>query len=187
MANLVAIAFDDPSKAFDLRARLVALQKEYLIDMEDAVVVTRDDKGKTKLHQAQNLTALGATSGGFWGLLIGLIFLNPLLGFAVGAGAGALSGRLSDLGIDDQFMKRLGETLQPGTAALFVLARKVTGDKLLERLHDFTGSGTILKTSLNKENEEALREVFEKVSGGGPGTRRTGRRGRVSGRVTRSR
>ena len=62
------------------------MQKEYLIDMGDFVVVTKDDKGKVKLHQAKNLTALGAVSGGLWGTLIGLIFLNPLLGAAVGAG-----------------------------------------------------------------------------------------------------
>lgn len=98
MANLVAVTFQDETTAFGLRAALGKLQKEYLIDMEDVVVVTRDDKGKVKLHQATNLTAAGAIGGSFWGLLIGMIFLNPLLGAAVGAGAGALSGRLTDLG-----------------------------------------------------------------------------------------
>nr|WP_232017751.1 DUF1269 domain-containing protein [Cereibacter sphaeroides] len=57
--------------------------------MEDVVVVTRDAEGKVKLHQAVNLTAAGAVGGSFWGLLIGLLFLNPLLGLAVGAGAGS--------------------------------------------------------------------------------------------------
>ena len=88
MSDLVAISFDDEHTAFEMRAELVKLQKEYLIDMEDVVVVTKDDKGKFKLHQAVNLTAAGAVGGSFWGMLIGMIFLNPLLAGAVGAWAG---------------------------------------------------------------------------------------------------
>ena len=164
MSDLVAVAFEDPTKAFDLRARLVDLQKEYLIDMGDVVVVTRNDKGKVHLHQATSLTAAGAVGGGFWGMLIGMLFFNPLLGAAVGAGAGALSGYLTDVGIDDTFMKRLGEELKPGGAAVFVLVRKVTGDKVRDRLADFAGSGTVLQTSLDKDTEEKLREVFEKAT-----------------------
>ena len=97
-------------------------------------------------------------------MLIGMIFLNPLLGFALGAGAGALSGYLRDIGINDDFMKKLGSELKPGGAAVFVLVRKATGDKVLERLKDFTGTGTVLQTSLSKDNEEELRKVFEKAS-----------------------
>ena len=76
MSSLVAVTFEDPAKAFDLRTRLVELQKEYLIDMEDVVVVTKDDQGKVKLHQAVSLTAMGAVGGGFWGMLIGMLFLR---------------------------------------------------------------------------------------------------------------
>jgi len=101
MSDLVVIGFEDEQKAFELRAELVKLQKEYLIEMEDVVVVTKDDKGKVKLHQATNLTAAGAVGGSFWGMLIGMIFLNPLVGAAVGAGAGALAGKFKDLGISD--------------------------------------------------------------------------------------
>ena len=108
MSNLIVIGFDDEQAAFEMRAELVKLQKEYLIEMEDVVVVTKDGEGKTRLHQAANLTAAGAVSGGFWGMLIGMFFFNPLLGAAVGAGAGALGGKLSDIGISDQFMKDLG-------------------------------------------------------------------------------
>jgi uncharacterized membrane protein len=99
------------------------MQKEYLIDMEDVVVVTKDDKGKVKLHQAMNLTAMVAVSGGFWGMLIGLIFLNPLLGVAVGAGAGAVSGALTDIGVDDKMMKELATSFKPGCSAVFVLVQ----------------------------------------------------------------
>ena len=159
MSDLVVIGFDDEHKAFEMRAALAKLQKEYLTEMEDVVVVTKDDKGKVKLHQAVNLTAAGAVGGGFWGMLIGMIFLNPLLGAAVGAGAGALSGKLRDIGISDNFMKELGETLKNDTSALFVLVRKVTPDKVLEELKGFKGK--VLKTSLTKDKEEELREVLE--------------------------
>ena len=161
MSDLVVIGFDDEHKAFELRAALAKLQKEYLIEMEDVVVVTKNDKGKVKLHQAVNLTAAGAVSGGFWGMLIGMIFLNPLVGAAVGAGAGALSGKLRDIGISDNFMKELAEALRNDTSALFVLVRKVTPDKVLEGLKGFKGK--ILKTSLTADREEELREVLEKA------------------------
>jgi uncharacterized membrane protein len=129
--------------------------------MEDAVVVTKDEKGKVKLHQAMNLTVAGAASGGFWGMLLGLIFLNPLLGWAAGAGMGALSGKLSDIGIDDKMMKELAESFTEGDSALFVLVRKATPDKVLEGLKEFAGKGKVLKTSLKQDSEEALRAVLE--------------------------
>lgn len=158
MSNLVVIGFEDEHTAFEMRAALVKLQKEYLIEMEDVVVVTKDEKGKVKLHQAMNLTATGAVGGSFWGMLVGMIFLNPLVGAAVGAGAGALSGKLSDYGIDDNFMKQLGETFKPGNSALCVLVRKATPDKVLDALDSF--SGTVLKTSLTQEKEDQLRKAL---------------------------
>ena len=160
-SELVVIGFDDEHKAFELRAALARMQKEYLIEMGDVVVVTKNEKGKVKLHQAVNLTAAGAVGGGFWGMLIGMIFLNPLLGFAVGAGTGAISGALSDIGIDDNFIKELGETIQPGNSALFVLVRKATPDKVLEQLKGFEGK--VLKTSLTADEENELRAVLEKT------------------------
>ena len=161
MADLIAIGFDNQEKAFELRARLAQLQKEYLVEMEDAVVVTRDEKDKVKLHQATNLTAAGAAGGTFWGLLVGILFLNPLLGAAVGAGSGAIVGALSDIGIDDDFMKGLGATLDRDGAAVFILARKVSGEKLLERLEEFRGSGRIIQTSLDRDDEKSLQAFIE--------------------------
>ncbi len=159
MSNLVVIGFDDESTAFAMRAELIKMQKDYLIEMEDVVVVTKDEKDKVKLHQAVNLTASGAVGGSFWGMLIGFLFLNPLAGAAIGAGAGALSGKLSDIGINDKFMKGLGETFTPGTSALFVLVRKSTPGKVLDRLKGFKGK--VLQTSLTKDREEDLRKVLE--------------------------
>ena len=157
MADLIVVTFEDETAAFGLRAALGKLQKDYLIEMEDVVVVTRDDSGTVMLHQATNLTAAGALGGSFWGLLIGMIFLNPLQGFA-GVGAGALSGRLTDLGLDDEFMKDLGDGFQKGGSALFGLVRKFTPDKVLTSLEPFRGRGKALQTSLD---ERKLRSFLE--------------------------
>jgi len=158
MSTLVVIGYENPFTAEEVRLKLRKLQREYLLDIEDAVVAVKDPSGKVKLNQAVNLTAAGALSGGFWGSLIGLIFLNPLLGLAVGAASGAVSGALADIGIDDNFMKGLAATLKPGSSALFVLVRKATPDKVLEELAG-TG-GTVLKTSLSHEDEARLQAAL---------------------------
>ena len=158
MSTLVAIGYDDPFKAQEVRLMLAKMQKDYLIDLEDAVVAVKDDKGKVKLHQAVNLTAAGAISGGFWGSLIGLIFLNPLLGLAMGATAGAVSGTLSDVGIDDKFMKELAAQMNPNSSVLFILVRKATPDKVLDEIKG-TG-GKILKTSLSHDDEAKLQTAL---------------------------
>ena len=158
MSTLIAVGYDDQYKAEEIRLKLLKMQKDYLIDLEDAVVAVKDAQGKVKLHQAVNLTAAGAVSGGFWGTLIGLIFLNPFLGLAVGATAGAVSGALTDLGIDDNFMKNLAASLNPGSSVLFVLVRKATPDKVLEELKG--SGGKILKTSLSHDDEEKLQAAL---------------------------
>ena len=160
MSILIVVGYPDIHKAEEVRLQLVKLQRDYLLDLEDAVVVVKNDKGKVKVNQAFNLTAAGAMSGGFWGSLIGLMFLNPLLGLAVGASAGAVSGALTDVGIDDNFMKELGATLTPGSSALFVLLRNPSAapDKVLEELKG-TG-GTILKTSLSHEDEAKIQAAL---------------------------
>jgi uncharacterized membrane protein len=158
MSTLVVIGYDDQFKAEEMRLKLWKMQKDYLVDLEDAVVAVKDDKGKVRLHQATNLTAAGAMGGGFWGTLIGLIFLNPLLGLAVGAAAGAISGALADVGIDDNFMKELATAMTPGSSVLFVLVRKATPDKVLDELKG-TG-GKVLKTSLSHSDEEKLQEAL---------------------------
>ncbi|MEA2114131.1 MAG: DUF1269 domain-containing protein [Thermodesulfobacteriota bacterium] len=164
MSDLVAVVFEDETTAFEMRAALAKMQKEYLIEMEDAVVVTKDEKGKIKLHQAVNLTAAGAVGGSFWGMLVGLVFLNPLVGMAAGAGAGALSGLFVDIGINDKTMKEMAEAFNPGSSALFVLVKKSTNDKVLDGLKSFAGKGKVFKTSLAKDDEATLRAALEKAS-----------------------
>src|SRR5262245_14622637 len=158
MSTLVVIGYDDLYKAEEVRLKLWKMQKDYLLDLEDAVVAIKDDKGKVKLHQALNLTTAGAVGGGFWGSLIGLIFLNPLLGMAAGAAAGAISGALTDVGIDDKFMKELATTMKSGSSALFVLVRKATPDKVLDEVKG-TG-GTVLRTSLSHDDEAKLQTAL---------------------------
>jgi uncharacterized membrane protein len=161
MSTLVVIDYENEVKAEEVRLALLKMEKGYLIDLADAVVVVRDQKGHVKLRQMHNLTAAGALSGGFWGALIGLIFLNPLFGFAIGAAAGAISGALTDVGINDNFMKQLGQTLKPGTAALCVLIRQMTPDKVVEEIKKF--GGTLIMTNLCNENEAKLREALASV------------------------
>jgi uncharacterized membrane protein len=158
MSTLIVVGYNDLFKAEEIRLKLLRMQREHLIDLEDAVVVTKDTKGKVKLHQAVNLTAAGAVSGGFWGSLIGLIFLNPLLGLAVGATAGAVSGALSDVGIDDNFMKELAATMTLNSSALFVLVRKATPDKVLDEIKG--SGGKIMKTSLSHDDENKLQAAL---------------------------
>jgi len=163
MANFVAIEYDDMFKAEEVRLTLLKLQQEYLIDMADAVVAVKDENGKVKLHQATNMTAAGAASGGFWGTLVGLLFFGPFFGIGTlaGAAAGAVSGALSDVGIDDNFMKKLSKGFQPGTSALFVLVRKSTPDKVLEEIKKY--GGTVLHTSLSHEDETKLQEALNEA------------------------
>ena len=162
MSELVVIGYDDEHKAEEVRLTLLKLQQQYLIDLEDAVVATKNADGKVRLNQAVSLPAVGAVQGTFWGTLIGMLFLSPLLGAAIGAGAGAISGALTDLGIDDNFMKKLGEELSPGSSALFILVRKATPDKVLAEIAPH--GGTVLKTSLTHENEEKLQAALKDAS-----------------------
>lgn len=166
MSDLVVVSFRGRDTADRVLNDLRSMQREYLVDLEDAVVVTRDDEGKLKLKQSVNLVGMGAMSGGtwgaLWGVLVGLLFMNPLAGLlagaAAGAGAGALGGALADYGIDDNFIKQLGETVCADSSALFVLFKKVTLDKVLPEFEKY--SGTVLKTSLTNEQEEQLREAL---------------------------
>lgn len=158
MSDLIAVAYPDEFRAAEVRAMLARLQHEYLTDLEDAVVVTKDNDGKLKLHQSVNLTSKGAIGGGLWGGLIGLIFLVPFVGAAVGAAAGVLAGKFSDYGIDDAFVKELSANMAPGSSALFVLLRKFTADRVTPELAKF--GGTLLQTSFSLEAEAQLRAAL---------------------------
>lgn len=178
MSDLVVLGFDGMHTADEVLNKLRSLQKEYLIDLEDACVVEREKGGKVYLKQAVNLTGIGAATGGstgaLWGAIVGLLFLNPLAGMALGAitgaGVGALSGSLADFGIRDDFIKKLGETIikklgetiPQGSSALFVLFKKVTEDKVLPEIEKY--KPRILKTSLSNEAEKKLSTELSKAA-----------------------
>ena len=162
MSTLIALVYPSEQKAEEVRNLVFDLAKRYLIKFNDLVIATRDDNGRVKLNQLVNTTAAGAAGGSFWGLLIGLIFMNPLLGVAAGAAGGAISGALTDAGINDKFMKDLGAALKPGDAALFVLVQDMTADKVLAEIK--VHGGVVLHTSLDETREKALRDAL--ASGG---------------------
>ncbi len=161
MSDLVVVAFNDEQTAFQVKDRLEQMQKEHIIKLEDLVVVVRHQDGKPDIKQSVSMAGVGALSGSFWGLLLGLIFFMPLFGLAIGAITGALAGHFSDYGIDDKFIEQIAETIQPGNSAVFMLIKESTPDKVLAGLTEF--KGTVIQTSLSEENEEKLREAFSEA------------------------
>jgi uncharacterized membrane protein len=158
MADLLVIAYPTEAKAEEVRARLLGMQKEYLIQLGDAVVAVKQPDGKVKLNQLFSPTAAGAASGALWGTLLGLIVLMPLVGAAIGAAGGALGGKLSDVGINDQFMRDVAASLDGGHAALFLLIRKMTADKVMAELQG--SGGKVMRSSFDETKEQALREAL---------------------------
>jgi len=167
MTELVCLAFPSRRDADHALDDLERMQKQHLIDLADAVVVTRREDGSVKIKQSVDLVGGGALSGGTWGALwgglIGLLFLNPLAGIVAGgvagAGAGALAGSLADYGIDDAFIKELGRKISKDSSALFLLVRSAKVERLLEELPDY--GATLLRTSLSHEQEAKLKAALE--------------------------
>ena len=152
MSDLVAIAYPDLATAQEVAANAAQAQQSHELELDDMVIIERREDGKVKLHQP-SLAGAGAVSGALWGGLIGLIFLMPLFGMAIGAASGAAAGAVSDYGIDDKFMKQLGEHLDPGSAAVLLLVRKASMDKILPKIQI---EGRIIQTSLDDEQEQQL-------------------------------
>jgi len=156
MSHLVAIAYDDLGTAQQVVGNIGQAQAAHEIELEDLVIIERRGDGKIKLHQP-SMAGAGAAGGALWGGLIGLIFLMPLFGMAIGAASGAAAGALTDAGVDDKFMKELGNQLEPGSAAVIALVRSMTTDKILENIKI---PGHIIQTSLDNEAEERLAEAL---------------------------
>jgi uncharacterized membrane protein len=156
VSDLVAIAYPDLATAQQVAANVGRLQAAHEIELDDLVVVERRGDGKIKLHQP-SMAGRGAAGGALWGGLIGLIFFMPLFGMAIGAASGAAAGALSDAGVDDKFMKQLGDELTPGSAAVIALVRQVTLDKVLSQIKI---PGRVIQTSLDDETEGRLQEAL---------------------------
>lgn len=158
MSELIVFAFQDEAGAGAMSAEIQSLQKQQLISLVDAATVTRKPDGKVKVKQANNLVGAGALGGAFWGMLIGMLFIMPWMGLAIGAVMGAIAGKATDIGIDDKFIKEVGETIQPGQSALFLMVDKWTEDKVLPELAKF--NATVLRTNLSSEDEAKLKAAF---------------------------
>ena len=158
MSTLIAIAYPDAQTAEEVRGVLIQATKEQLVDLQDAVVVEHRSDGKIKLHQAVSTTGAGAAGGALWGGLIGLLFLAPLFGMAVGAASGAVAGKVTDAGVNDDFMKQLGAKVPSGSAALIALGRADAPEKVVDRLKQY--GGEVIQTSLDDEDEERLRSAL---------------------------
>jgi len=158
MSQLVVLKFDKEGTAQEVLGEVGALQKQNLITLEDAATVTRQADGKPKVKQATSLVGAGALGGAFWGMLIGLLFFMPFLGLAAGALGGALGGKFEDIGIDDDFIKQVGSSIQPGESAVFLLIRDATPDRVVEALK--AHNPEVIKTNLTVEQEAKLKEAF---------------------------
>ena len=158
MSQLLVFAFDNETGADEMISTIKSLQKQQLITISDAATVVRKPDSKVKIKQAQSLVGAGALGGAFWGMLIGLLFFMPWLGLIIGAATGAIAGKMSDVGIDDNFIKEVGETIQPGEAALFLMVTSMTEDKVLPELAKF--SPTVLRTNLSAEDEAKLKSAM---------------------------
>ncbi len=168
MSDLLVIEYPTEAAAEAVRQKLLGMQAEYLIELGDAVIATKCPEGHVRLNQLFHPVKAGAVSGMFWGTLVGLLFMMPLAGAALGAASGALSGKLTDVGINDDFMKSVGKTLQSGNAALFLLIRKMTTDKVASALQG-TG-GTVLRSSFDETKEDVLKAALADMHQAGGGT-----------------
>jgi len=158
MSELIVFAFPDASGAVAMSHELQLLQKQQLVSLSDAAIVTRNADGKPKVKQLNNLVGAGALGGAFWGMLIGLLFVAPWLGLAIGAVTGAIAGKFADIGIDDSFIKEVGATIEPGQSALFLMIENWTEDKVLPELVKYDAK--VLRTNLSSEDEAKLKAAF---------------------------
>jgi uncharacterized membrane protein len=158
MSQLLVFAFDNETGADEMISTIKSLQKQQLITISDAATVVRKPDSKVKIKQAQSLVGAGALGGAFWGMLFGLLFFMPWMGLAIGAAVGALAGKFSDVGIDDNFIKEVGATIQPGNSALFLMVHSMTEDKVLAELAKHNAK--LLRTNLSAEDEAKLRAAF---------------------------
>jgi uncharacterized membrane protein len=159
MATLSAWKFDSPDGAEKTEQILLGLQKQGLITVVDAAIVTwPSNKKKPKTRQLNSIAGAGALTGAFWGLLFGLIFFIPFLGLAIGAAFGAMAGAMTDVGIDDDFIKSVRDKVTPGTSALFLLSDAAVQDKVLPALAPMHPE--LITTNLSTEDEEKLRAAF---------------------------
>jgi uncharacterized membrane protein len=161
MATLVAIGYPDETTAHAAAAEARQLANDLVIEPDAIAVITRDQSGKFHVTTSHHEVGGGTTWGMFWGFLFGALFFVPFLGMAIGAGLGAVMGKLTKSGIDKEFQTQVRNLLTPGTSALFLLVEKATPDKAVDALRVY--GGTVLKSSLSKEQEQELQDALHGV------------------------
>lgn len=161
MSKLIAIVYDDMDTAKSAFSTLKELQKEHIVDMEDAAYIIKDEKNKIHLKQSMSTTGAGAGGGALWGALFGLLFLAPVAGAVIGGSIGALAGKASDYGIDDNFMRDLGKKMKSESSAVFVLGESQAPDKLKEAMAEY--GGTIITSSLPKKMQEKIQRDMDRM------------------------
>ena len=161
MSTLIAITYDDEQTGTQAFNALDSLQKQQVLKLEDAAFVVKDAKGKVKVTQTLEKRYLGTvtTWGFFWGFLIGLIFGGPLFWGLFTALLSRIFGKRTDVGIDNQFIKDVGDSLEIGGSAVFMLVIEATQDKVLPEMEKY--GGHVYQTSLSNEDEEKLRKALE--------------------------
>ena len=152
MSELIVVGYEDETKAYNVLDELQELQREYLVDLEDAAVIVRNHRGKVRVTTTDSSVSVGTLSGMFWGTLIGLIFLVPVVGLVYGGIVGAAAGGIHRLGLRDDFKRDFGSLVKPGTSAIMAVVRRVAPEKVLEALEPY--GGKVLRTSLSPEAEE---------------------------------
>jgi uncharacterized membrane protein len=158
MSELIVLGFETEAEADAFGVKLAQMQKDMIVQLQDAAEVVRDPDGKPHVKHGVNLVGAGALGGAFWGMLFGLLFFIPFLGLAIGAGMGALFGKLGKTGINKQVLEQMGDAVPPGKAGWFLLIGQVTEDKFLAGIEGTHGK--VVRTNLSEEQEQELKDAF---------------------------
>ena len=160
MSHLIVVTFDSPDEAGQVLETLRSVQREGYLGLDDSAVVVKDEEGKVHVkNEMDRGVKIGAVGGGLLGLLLAGIFF-PIAGILVGAVAGGLIGKSVDLGVDQKFVKEVGEDIKPGTSALFFIVRDADPDVAVAALRPY--KGTVRHTTFPPEAEKELRRILKK-------------------------
>ncbi len=158
MSEMMVLGFENEAAADEFGLKLAQMQKDMIVELQDAAEVVRDPDGKPHVKHGHSLVGIGAMGGAFWGMLIGLLFFMPFLGLAIGAAWGALFGKLGETGIDRQVLEQMGDAIPPGKAGWFLVLGQVTEDKFEAAIKGT--NATVVRTNLSEEQEKQLKEAF---------------------------
>src|SRR5512137_1748874 len=158
MSELMVLGFENEAAAEEFGGTLAQMQKDMIVQLQDAAMVVRDEDGKPHVKHDNHLVGAGALGGAFWGMLFGLIFLMPFLGLAIGAGMGALFGKLGKTGIDKQVLEQMGDAVPPGKAGWFLIINQMTEDKFMAAVEGTNAK--LVRSNLTAEQEEQLKQAF---------------------------